>query len=124
MPAYPGNDLAKLLYENQQAFLWNNEVAVVGSASIAFQLRRERGASYPFGASFELFFSGAPGVFEMDIQVADTDQDLRYITVATIAAVNANNVTRYDMTNLYPKYVRGKLVALANVVNTTLQVTR
>lgn len=124
MPNYPGNDLAELLYENKQAFFFNNEAITAARPSMAFQLRRERGASYPFALSVELFFSADPGVFEFDVQIADTDQDSHYITVAQLTAVNATFVTRYDMTNLWPKYIRILPVTLTNVVNATAMVTR
>lgn len=124
MPPYPGNGLAKLLYENKQEFLFFQEALVVGTPSKGVQLRRERGNFYPFGASFELFFSADPGVFAVDLQVADTDLDSHYISVATLDSVNGSFVTRFDMTNLYPKYVRALPTAIANAVLANLQVTR
>ncbi len=122
---YPGNSLAKILYENKQEYLFNAEAgaALVGFASWAFELRRERGAFYPFAAAFELYFSGTPGVFQVDIQVADTDLDDHYITVSSFTST-VNNVNRFDMTNLWPKFVRAKVVALANAVNVSVLVTR
>lgn len=121
---YPGNDLAKLVYENQQVFFFNNEAIVVGRPSIAYQMRRERGASYPFGASVELFFAADPGVFEFDVQVADTDQDNHFVAVAQLTAVSTTFVTRYDLTNLWFKYIRLFPVALTNAVNATGLLTR
>jgi hypothetical protein len=124
MPPYPGNDLAKLQYENTQVFLFNNEVITVGTPSVAFQLRRERGASYPFGASVEVSFSGDPGDFEFDVQIADTDNTNNYITIGEITSTNATFVGRYDITNLWPKYVRVLPVSLTNAVNATVLLTR
>lgn len=124
MPGYQGAGNAALLRSNRQAFLFNNETVAAGRASIAVQLERISHSSYPFGASFQVKFDGAPGVFEVDIQVADTDADADYVTVATIAAVSSNNVTRYDMTNLWPKFVRVFVTSLANAVHTTVLVTR
>jgi len=124
MPVYPGNDLATLLYENRQAFLFIEEPVKVGERSVAFQLRRERGASYPFGVSFEASFSANPGAFEIDIQIADRDEPGAYVTAATLDSANASFTARYDMTNLWPKYVSAVVVALTNAVNVTLMVTR
>lgn len=124
MPGYQGGGHAALLRSNQQLFLFNNETVVGGRASISVQLERISHSSYPFAASFQLKFSGNPGVFEVDIQVADTDSDGDYITIASLASVGSTFVARYDMTNLWPKFVRGNVVALANAVNTTLLVTR
>jgi len=120
MPAYPGNNLAQILYENRQGLLFITEPVTVGEASIAFELRRERGAYYPWGCSFQVSFDGDPGAFEIDVQVADTDVDANYVTVATIDSAPG----RFDMTNLWPKYVRVLVVALANAVNATVMVTR
>lgn len=124
MPGYPGGGHAALLRTNQQAFLFNNESIAAGTASIAVQLERISHSSYPFGASFQLKFSGNPGVFEVDIQVADTNADSDYISVAQLSTVNSGFVTRFDLTNLWPKFVRGNVVTLTNAVNTTLLVTR
>lgn len=124
MPGYQGAGHAALLRTNQQAFLFNNETVAAGRASIAVQLERIPRSSYPFGASFQLKFGGVPGAFEVDIQVADTDADGDYVTVASIAAVNSNNVSRYDMTNLWPKFVRAFVNTLGNAVSVTVLVTR
>lgn len=124
MPPYPGDGLAALLRTNQQAFLFNNETVPAGTSSIAVQLERISRSSYPFAAAFQLKFSGAPGVFEVDIQASETGADVDFVTVAQLQAVNGNSVTRYDMTNLWPKFVRGHVTTLTNPVNITLLVTR
>lgn len=124
MPPYPGNDLAKLIYENQQAFFFQNEAAPANSLSQAFQLRRERGASYPWGFSVEAAFSGAPGAFELDVMGADTDNANYFVSLATITAVNTNNVGRVDVQNFWPKYVALFVKTLTNSVSLTAQLTR
>jgi len=133
MPTYPGNNLATLQYENTQKFLFQNEFYGIGGGqqmpslnfrSIAYQLRRERGASIPFGASFELHFSGAPGAFAIDVQTADTDVDVNYVTVNTFNAVNANNSASIQLPAFWAKFVRAVIQTLTNPVNTTLMVTR
>lgn len=125
MPGYPGAGQAKLINYNQQRHLWNVETVPVGGASIAFQLRRIEGMSYPFGASFELRFGGAPGVFEVDIQTADTDTDSSYVTINVInSGLNSSNVGRLELVFFYAKFVRAKVIALANVVPVTVLVTR
>ncbi len=124
MPGYPGGGHAILLGTNRQHFLFNNETVPADTASIAVQLARISHSSYPFGASFQLKFGGSPGAFEVDIQVSDTDTDEDYITVAQLDNVSSNFVTRFDLTNLWPKFVRGYIVTLTNSVTTTLLVTR
>ena len=125
MPGYPGNNLATLLYENKQAFFWLGETVPVNGTSVAFQLRRERGAFAPFAFSVELSFSGPSGAFEVDILTSDTDVLKNYVQVARInSGLNNFNITRYEMTNVFCKYVCLQMVALTNAVTVTAMVTR
>jgi hypothetical protein len=128
MPVYPGSGKAHILSSNNQAFLFNGENIITGQQSIAFQLERTRGGSYPWGAAFQVKFSGDPGTFEIDILGSETDEVNSYIKLATtaqITAVNASRYGRYDMPNtLYPKYVAALMQNLSNAVSTILVVTR
>lgn len=108
MPPYPGNDLAKLMYENEQRFLWQQEALAVGAISKAYQLRRERGAHYPFGFSVQLACSATPGTFEIDILGSDIDQLGAYVPIGTIMAVNgvgSTFVARAEFPQAWVKYV-------------------
>jgi hypothetical protein len=124
MPVYPGNDIATLLYENRQGIFYANEAVAAGAISTAFQLRRERGAAYPWGFAVEVAFSGAPGSFEIDVLGAETDARANYVKIGSITAVNSNNVGRFDCTTLWPKYVAIGHVTFPNAVNTTALVSR
>jgi hypothetical protein len=130
MPGYQGNGLATLIRDNQQKFLWNNEPAPVGVLSAAFQLERINRTFYPWGAAFDVQFSGAPGVFEVDIVGAQDDVGFpnpgQYVVLGTITAVNSANCGRWDMpSNMWPKFVAAIIKTLTNAsVNTTLRVTR
>jgi hypothetical protein len=125
MPAYTGPAQAQLLYENRQAFLFQNETVAAGTASIAYQLRRERGAFYPWGISLELSFSGDPGTFEVDIQTADVDTDSHFVTINTITGgLNTSYVGRLELPSFWAKYVRAQVVALTNTVAVTILLTR
>jgi hypothetical protein len=126
MPGFKGTGQATLLRENQQVYLWQAETVVAGSLSIAFELARITGAFYPWGMSFELVFSAAPGTFEIDIMGANNDLAANYVSLGTISTVNANDVGRWDMSsNLWPKYVAAFMKTLTNIgALTTLQVTR
>ena len=131
MPAYAGTNQGLLLRENRQAYCWQNETvpasAATGSLSVSFQLERVRSVSYPWGFSVEASFSGAPGIFEIDVMGADTDNANYYNKIGSITAVNANNVGRFDAVgaNLtYPKYVALYMKTLTNVVTVTAQITR
>jgi hypothetical protein len=124
MPAYPGNDLATLLYENKQAFFYQNEAVVAGTLSRAFELRRTRGDYYPWGFSVEVAFGGAPGTFEIDILAADTDNMANYVVIGQIVTVNGSYVGRFEGVGYWPKYVAIQHVTFPNAVNTTAMVTR
>ena len=126
MPAYPASNQAKLLYENQQAILWANELVPVGALSVAVQLRRERGQFYPNGCSIEVYFSASPGVFAVDVLVADTDIASHYTLAGTINTVNAGFVARLELPNLFAKYIllRNTTAPNAATVAVTGQITR
>jgi hypothetical protein len=133
MPAYPGNNLASPLLDNRQVYLWNNESVPVntspGSMSMSVSLQRVNQSYYPWGLSFEAWFSGDPGTFEIDILGSNTDIGYplpgHYVQLGSITVVNGSYVGRWDMpSNMWPKYIAGYLKTLTNAVNVTLQVTR
>jgi hypothetical protein len=128
MPAYTGPAQATLLRDNRQMYLFQNETVVVGESSVAVQLDRVSGTFYPWGVSFHISFSGAPGAFEIDVQTSDVDQDSDYVTInaLTTGGLNASNVGRVELPNFWAKYVRVKVVSFANfaTVNLSVLVTR
>lgn len=131
MSGYAGVGQAKLLRENTQIFLWQNEIiaagSAVGSLSMAVQLERVRSESYPWGFSAEVAFAGAPGAFDVDVMGSDTDDPRYFNKIGSITTVNAFNVGRFDGIgpNLtYPKYVALFMTTLANAVAVTGQLTR
>jgi hypothetical protein len=125
MPGYPGTGQAQLLYENRQAFLFQNETVTNGTASVAYQLRRERGAFYPWGISLEVSFSGNPGTFEVDIETSDVDADAHFVTINTITGgLNTSYVGRLELPSFWAKYVRAQVVSITNTVAVTILLTR
>lgn len=121
---YPGQGQAKLINANHQYYLWANHAVPAITASVAVQLERQKSASYPFGAAFEVAFSADPGVFELQIQGAEDDIDSHYVSIGTITAVNASFVGRLDLVEKYVKFVRGYVASITNSVAVTLKVTR
>lgn len=125
MPVYPGSGKATLLNTNQQKLLFNAERILSGTASIAVQLERQKSAFYPFGASLEISFSAPPGVFQVDVETADTDQDANFVAIQSLTTgLNTSNVARVELPSFWAKYIRCKAVTLTNDVLTTIQVTR
>lgn len=128
MAGYAGIGQAKLLRENSQVFLWQNDIVpagdAVGSLSLAVQLERVRSVHYPWGFSVEVDFSGNPGAFEVDVMVADTDNPKYFIPWTNITQVNAFNVGRVDVLNSWAKYVALYMTTLGNAVSVSGQITR
>ena len=124
MPNYPGGGQAKLLHDNCQYYYWQGETVPAATGSVGFQLERIRATAYPFGYSVEVLFSGAPGVFQVDVQHADEDKETAYVTVVSISSVNSNNAARYELPNTWTKFTRLKIVTLTNAVAITAKASR
>ena len=124
MPGYGSSGQAPLLGEGLQLYLFQSETVSVGESSIGVQLARRPGIFYPWGVSFQIAFSGAPGAFQIDIQTADIDQDSNYVTInaLTTGVLNASNVGRVELPNFWAKFVRVKVVGFANFATVTLSV--
>ena len=121
---YPGTAKAELLHVNQQGYLLKDTRIAIGQASVGVQLERGNRNFYQWGAAIQVEFSGAPGVFEIDVEASEDDRNVSYVSIATIVAVNAFNVGRAAIGFTWPKFIRVKVVALANDVLTTALVTR
>jgi hypothetical protein len=132
MPGYGGAGQASLIRDNQQVFLFQQELVVAGRASIALQLERVNRSSYPWGVSFQLAFTdvngvpASPGAFEVDIQTSDIDQDIQYVNINSwvgVASLNASFVGRIELAVFYAKYVRAFIKTLPSPVYVTVLAT-
>ncbi len=77
----------------------------------------------------EGFFSGAPGVFVLLVQFADTDSENYYIAPTNGGTINAvtgaNHFSfQYDAPGVLGRFIRANLSSCANSVNLTVKVTR
>lgn len=93
--------------------------AVPPQAGQAFALNGTMLLAGPFGFAVDGKFSGAPGVFEVDIQGADVDADANYQTLSSlnISTVDATNQTFHaDCTWNVLKFVRVRLLTRTNSV--------
>jgi hypothetical protein len=127
MPNY--NTLASIpipaVYPGDQVLLFNAEQPAAPQASQQVCLANAYDNTATQGASIELFFSGAPGAFSIQPQVADTDIDAAYIAEgAAITAVNTGNFARVELTAIKAKFLRVLLSSRTNAVNLTVKVTR
>lgn len=130
MPGYMQGQ-SQLLRANRQFFFWNGETVTAATLSAAVQLERLPGPLfYPWGFSVEIWFSGNPGSFEIDVMGANNDVAANYLPLGSITTASGSTVTgafvaRYDMaSNLWPKYVALYLKTLTNSVQVTAQGTR
>lgn len=114
------------LYPGDSILLFNAEQPGAPQASIEVAIPPVDGRPTAT-ISAEILFSGAPGAFGVQIQEADTDGDIFFITPGgaafTISAVSANQVARSDLTTA-ARFLRGLLASRTNGVNLTLKLTR
>lgn len=131
MPVYKSNTYMTSLLPGQSLILFNAEQPAPGNAGIT-------SGSIAFAASpspvhdqislaFDGSFAGAPGAFEVDVQVCDGDPtvDANFQTVANgnITAVDATNNTFHFDFKGFGRFFRALLRSRANAVNLTLQAT-
>jgi hypothetical protein len=99
------------------------------NASIAVQIAQGSMGDPPPMVCVELHFDSAPGVFELDIQEADTDADAFYITPTNttyqITAVNAaTQNARADISPTGGKFMRVFMKTLTNDADCWVKLTR
>jgi hypothetical protein len=108
-PAYNAGP-APVLVANSPYTMWNNETPTPGNGTTAASQQvvlTKNGIGTGFSCDGK--FSGAPGVFEVDVQVTATDTDTSYQTVSNgnIATVDAtNNTFHFDGTLVDSKFLR------------------
>lgn len=131
MPPYLATPPPPYSISAGEAYLvWNAEQPAAGNggASASQQLALTRIPGEP-GTEFSVdgFFSGAPGVFEIDVQVSADDVDAHYQTILNgmINSVDAvNNTFHFDAPYVASKFVRLLMRSLANAVNVTATISR
>lgn len=140
--SYPGPGQASLLRSNCQQWLFQqqqvpangvaNAAGANPSASIAVQLDRVKSPYfYPFAFSVQIYFTdvngnrAAPGVFEIDVQTSDFDNDGDFCLDQAMTVVNTTGqAARQTFTLSWCKYVRVWVKSLANNVYANVMVTR
>ena len=129
MPTYSNTNPPSAIWPGDSAQVWNTEQPAAGnggaSASSRLALGMQRGS--PGGFAVTGFFSGAPGAFEIDVQVSDVDSDTQYQTVANgnITSVDSTNQTfHFDGSSVLATFVRLLMRSRTNAVNVTADVRR
>lgn len=118
-----------LIRQSQQAALFQQQADLVGKASAAFQLERNRDLM-PTGVTFQIYFTDVdgnpadPGAFEILIQTSDIDLDEQYcLAEAVTGNLNANYVGHVVLGPVYSVFIRIFIASLANPVYTTIYMT-
>lgn len=129
-PVYNSGHAVQLDVGNQIK-VWDTETPTPGNGTTAAseQLIFASWSGGQGGTPFHAqgFFSGNPGVFEIDVQVSDDDVDTHYQTAsnAVITSVDSTNFTwHFDGTNVSTRYARLLMRARANSVNITAWIGR
>lgn len=112
--------------------VWNAETPTTGgsgaaNASASQQVRITQNPGASNALAVDGTFSGAPGAFEIDLQVAQVDSDANYVTVGpggAITAVNSNNSFHLDAPYVDALYARLLLVTRTNSVTVTATIKR
>jgi hypothetical protein len=122
---------APLLYQGQTYTVWSAETPTPGNGTTAasqqIQLFSEAHGDGITPFSIDGKFSGAPGSFEVDVQVAATDADTNYQTCSgcNITAVDStNNTFHLDFTGGAVRYIRLLMRSRTNSVSITATVSR
>jgi hypothetical protein len=103
------------VYPGESVNVLNAESPAAGQSSIAVFLA-PKDVDQPGSVSIELLFSGAPGAFEFDVQVADTDTDDAYITVPAVGQITTaqagtvKSVARLELSPVVARFIRLKCV--------------
>jgi hypothetical protein len=128
MPTYNNALPPSAIWPGDSAQVWIAEQPTPGSGGVSASARLALGTSgTPSGFSVTGFFSGAPGAFEVDVQVSDVDVDAQYQTCANgnITSVDAtNNTFHFDGSTVLATFVRLLMRSRTNGVNITADVRR
>src|SRR2546428_581937 len=129
MPAYNAATPIPSIAKGVAASAWNAETPTPGTGTTAatqqFGLPATPSrAGMGFGVDGK--FSGAPGAFEVDVQVAATDSDTNYQTISggNITVVDAtNNTFHLDAPSVVARFVRLLMRTRTNAVSVTATIT-
>src|SRR5437879_3810979 len=113
MPSYSNALPPSAIWPGDFAQVWNAEQPAPGSGGASASQRVALGMKEggPGGFSVTGFFSGAPGSFEIDVQVSDVDADAQYQTCAngnltTVDAWTRTRNIRPARTEISPRWMR------------------
>lgn len=129
MPAYNANAALYAIAPGDSIQVWNAEQPAPGNGGVSAsqQIAAVYAQGIGTGISFKGFFSGAPGVFEIDVQASDVDSDAQYQTLpnGNITTVDStNNTFLFEDLNANHKFYRALMRSRTNAVNVTANFKR
>lgn len=129
MSAYSSSTLPYSIAPGDVQQVWNAEQPVAGNGGASASQQVALVPQGGFAGGFEVsgFFSGAPGTFEIDVQVSDVDADTQYQTCANgnITTVDTtNNTFHFDGSAVRARFVRLLMRTRGNAVNVTAYIGR
>lgn len=125
MPAYSSTGNRVALYQPGDAqVVWNAESPATNAASQQVALYQDQ-AQPSVGVSIEIKFSGTPGTFSIQPQVADTDTDAAYVAQGSpVTTVNTGNYALLQITGIKANFMRLFMTDdPSNSVTTTATIT-
>jgi hypothetical protein len=125
LPVYNATTPPPLVDIGQVVTLWSAETPTPGNGTTAASQQVTLSKTL-HGFAIDGKFSGAPGTFEVDVQVAAVDADANYQTAVggNITSVDStNNTFHFDGTLVKAKYVRLLMRTRGNSVSITATIT-
>jgi hypothetical protein len=126
MPAYANVDYVRALMSGVPLVVWNAETPNVDQQVSASQQVALPPSRLAPNLSIDGKFSGAPGAFEVDVQVAEVDSDTNYQTIANgnITTVDTTNFTFHMDAVTSARFARLLMRSRTNPVSITATFTR
>jgi hypothetical protein len=127
MPNYNTNTSVfpiNAVYPGDQILLFNAEQPATPQASVQVALANAYENAATQSVSVEILFSGTPGAFSLQPQVADTDADAFYVAEGSAITAVTNNFARVEFPNIKTRFFRVLLSSRTNAVNLTVKLTR
>lgn len=103
--------------------VWNNETLTLPAQSKSQSIGLRRSPGIPSCLSVEVQFAAAPGAFQIDLEVADTDADTFYVMKQSLTALATGFVARMEIPSLVARFARLRMVTRTNVVAVTAKIS-
>ena len=119
-PPYVPPFTPQVLTPGRPITVWASELLATPSTSAQFCIHRQE---FPAILSVDVQFLVDPGVFQIDFQTSDVDDDAHYVTKDSLTGgLNGFFVGRLEVVDIVAKFGRLILVSTTNAANVTAKV--